>query len=98
MQCFVHIEINRANIIYSILKEKPRPITDIKAAVPASIGQVVSKALEKDPEKRYQQAAELLDDLKSISAGIVPEEIQARMRKAKLRKRKRRILYGGIVG
>jgi TolB-like protein len=63
-----------------------------------SIGQVVDKALEKNPDKRYQQIDELLDDLKSISAGIVPEEIKARLRKEKLRKRKRAILYAGSVG
>jgi len=86
------------SVVYSILKEKPKPITDIKAEIPVSIGQVVDKALEKDPDKRYQQAEELLDDLKSISAGIVPEEIKVRLRKAKLRKRKRAILYAGTVG
>jgi len=85
-------------IVYSILKEKPKPITDIKAGIPVSIEQVVSKALEKDPDKRYQQVEDLLDDLKSISAGIVPDEIKARLRKAKLRKRKRAILYAGTAG
>jgi len=86
------------SVVYSILKEKPKPITDIKAEIPVSIGQVVDKALEKDPDKRYQQIEELLDDLRSISAGIVPEEIKTRLRKAKLRKRKRVILYAGTVG
>jgi len=85
-------------IVYSILKEKPEPITEIKADIPVSIEQVVSKALEKDPDKRYQQAEELLDDLKSISAGIVPEEIKTRLRKEKLRKRKRAIFYAGAAG
>jgi len=85
-------------IVYSILKERPEPITELKAEIPVSIEQVVSKALEKDPDERYQQIEELLDDLKSISAGIVPEEIKARLRKAKLLKRKRSILYTGAVG
>jgi serine/threonine-protein kinase len=85
-------------VVYSILKEKPTPITDIKADIPVSIEQVVSKALEKDPDKRYQQIDDLLDDLKSISAGIVPEEIKARLMKAKLRKRKRAFLYAGAAG
>ncbi len=58
----------------------------------------MDKALEKDPDKRYQQVDELLDDLKSISAGIVPEEIKVRLRKEKLRKRKRAILYAGGAG
>jgi serine/threonine-protein kinase len=85
-------------IVYSILKEKPEPITDIKADIPVSIEQVVYRALEKDPGKRYQQVEELLDDLKSISAGIVPEEIKVRLRKEKLRKRKRAILFAGAAG
>jgi serine/threonine protein kinase len=85
-------------IVYSILKERPEPLTDIKADIPVSVVEVVSKALEKNPDKRYQQAEELLDDLKSISAGIVPEEIRVRIKKEKLRKRKRAFLYGGAAG
>ena len=89
---------NEQAVLYSILKENPKPITDLKSDVPISIEQVVYKALEKDPDKRYQQIEELHDDLKSISAGIVPDEIKARLRMAKLRKRKRAFLYGGAAG
>ncbi len=85
-------------VVYSILKERSKPITDLKADIPVSIEQVVAKALEKNPDERYQQVEELLDDLKSISAGIVPEEIKVRLRKAKLLKRKRAILYAGAAG
>jgi serine/threonine-protein kinase len=84
-------------IVYSILKEKPEPITSLKSDIPVSIEQVVSKALEKDPDKRYQHAEELLDDLKSISAGIVPEEIKARLRKAKISRTKRTIMIGSAI-
>ena len=84
-------------IVYAILKEKPEPITSLKTDIPESIEQVVSKALEKDPDKRYQQVEELLEDLKSISAGIVPEEIKVRLRKEKLRKRKKAIPYAGVA-
>jgi len=85
-------------VVYSILNEQPMPITDLRSEIPISLEQVVGKALEKNPDNRYQQVEELLDDLKSISAGIVPEEIKARLRKAKLLKRKRAILYAGIAG
>ena len=84
-------------IVYSIRRDKPKPVTDIKADIPVSLEQVVSKALEKDPDDRYQHVEELLDDLKSISAGIVPEEIKARLRKAKLHKRKRAIAFAGAA-
>lgn len=79
----------------SLLKTK---FLSFKSDIPVSIEQVVNKALEKDPDKRYQQAEELLDDLKSISAGIIPEDIKARLRKEKLRKRKKALLYGGATG
>jgi len=85
-------------VVYSIIKEKPKPITDIRSEIPTSIEQVVYKALEKDPDKRYQKIDELIDDLKSISAGIVPEEIRTRIKKEKLRKRKKAFLYGGAAG
>jgi len=85
-------------VVYSILNKKPKPITELRSEIPVSIGQVVDKALEKNPDERYQQIDELLDDLKSISAGIVPEEIKTRLRKEKVRRRKRAILYAGAAG
>jgi TolB-like protein/Tfp pilus assembly protein PilF/predicted Ser/Thr protein kinase len=85
-------------VVYSILNKKPKPLAELRSEIPLSIGQVIDKALEKNPDNRYQQIDELLDDLKSISAGIVPEEIKARLRKEKLRKRKRAILYASAAG
>jgi TolB-like protein/Tfp pilus assembly protein PilF len=85
-------------VVYSILNEKPKSITDLRSEIPMSIEQVIGKAMEKDLDDRYQNIDELLDDLKSISEGIVPEEIKVRLRKAKLLKRKRAILYAAIAG
>jgi len=85
-------------VVYSILNEKPELITNINPEIPGSLEEVVAKALEKNPSDRYQRVEELLDDLKSISAGIVPEEIKTRLRKAKLRKRKKAITYAGTAG
>ena len=84
-------------VIYSILKEQPKPVSELRTDIPPSLGQVVSKALEKNPDKRYQQIDELLDDLKSLSDGIEPEGIRARLRKAKLLKRKRTIRYAALA-
>jgi serine/threonine protein kinase len=71
-------------IVYSILNEKPKPIMDLHTEIPMSIEQVVAKALEKNPDERYQNIDELLDDLRSISEGIEPEGIRVRLWKAKL--------------
>jgi TolB-like protein/predicted Ser/Thr protein kinase len=85
-------------VVYSILNENPEPITDVRSEIPMSVEQVVAKALEKNPDERYQHIELLLDDLRSISEGIEPEGIRARLRKAKLLRRKRAILYAGIAG
>jgi TolB-like protein/predicted Ser/Thr protein kinase len=84
-------------VVYSILNKKPKPITELRTEIPVSIGQVIDKALEKNPDERYQHIDELLDDLKSISAGLIPEEIKVRLRKAKLLRRKKTILYAGAA-
>jgi TolB-like protein/predicted Ser/Thr protein kinase len=85
-------------VVYSILNEQPKPITDLRSEIPMSMEQVVAKALEKNPDGRYQHIDELLDDLRSISEGIEPEGIRARLWKAKLLRRKKAILYAGIAG
>ena len=84
-------------VVYSILNETPEPITSFRTDVPKSVEQVVSKALEKNPGERYLQVNELLDDLRSISEGIVPERARIRMKKEKRLRIKKAILYPVIA-
>jgi serine/threonine-protein kinase len=85
-------------VVYSILKEKPKPIADLRAEVPRAIEQVIGKALEKNADDRYQQIEDLLNDLRSISEGIVPERVKARLRKVRLLRRKKVFLYASTAG
>ena len=50
-------------VLDAILNREPAPIAQSNPAVPARLAAIVSKALEKDRERRYQSAAELLADL-----------------------------------
>jgi len=84
-------------VVYSILNEQPKPVTDLRSNIPMALEQVVGKALEKNLDERYQHMEELLNDLKSIAEGIEPEGIRARLRKAKFLKRKKAILYAGLA-
>ncbi len=49
-----------AALLYAIAHEEPAPLPD---SVPARAKKVVAKLLQKDPGKRYQSAAELLQEL-----------------------------------
>ena len=53
-------------VVYSILNEPPEPLTSLRTGVPMDLERVVNKLLAKDAEYRYQSAAGLLSDLKSL--------------------------------
>src|SRR5574341_1251195 len=53
-----------AAIIYSIINEKPQPLTRFNNKVPLKLQEIVDKTLAKEKGERYQHADELLADLK----------------------------------
>ena len=52
-------------VIYSIVHEDYEPIAGLRPAVPTELDRIVAKALEKDPDDRYQQVGEMLADLRA---------------------------------
>jgi serine/threonine protein kinase/Tol biopolymer transport system component len=57
-------------IFEAILNRNPPEISTLNPKVPAKLEEVISKALDKDRELRYQTAAELRGDLKRIKRGL----------------------------
>ena len=55
-----------AVIFHSILERTPASAVQINPDLPADLDRIISKALEKDPETRYQSAAEMRADLKRL--------------------------------
>ena len=53
-------------VIYGILNEPPEPLTAVRTGVPMQLEWIVNKLLAKDADHRYQSAAGLLADLKSL--------------------------------
>lgn len=56
-------------VLYGILNEAPEPLTALRTGVPMQLEWVVNKLLAKEAEYRYQSAAGLLADLKSLDLG-----------------------------
>jgi serine/threonine protein kinase/tetratricopeptide (TPR) repeat protein len=53
-------------VLDAILNRSPATITDSNPAVPARLAAIISKALEKDRELRYQSASALMADLREL--------------------------------
>ena len=52
-----------ADIVSAILNQEPKPVTQLSPSLPAELGRILSKALEKDRGMRCQTATELKTDL-----------------------------------
>jgi TolB-like protein/Tfp pilus assembly protein PilF len=53
-------------VLEAIFMRKPAPVTELNPRAPAFLQRIIDKALEKDKDLRYQSAAEMLADLRSL--------------------------------
>ena len=60
---------SQASLISSIMKEEPAPISAVAPMAPTALDRVVRRCLAKDPEDRWQNAADLRSELKWIAEG-----------------------------
>jgi len=56
--------------IGSILKEEPTSITELKPSLPRHAGRVIRRCLAKDPDRRYQTALDLRNELEELAAEV----------------------------
>jgi serine/threonine protein kinase len=65
------------SILSSIVKDTPKPITEVRAELPRELGRIIRRALAKDPERRYQTAKDLRNDLEELKASLDSGELAA---------------------
>jgi len=72
---------NITTVIYKIVNEEPVPPRQINPSIHPGISAVVMKALEKDPDQRYQSCREMLEELRTYrtlaAAGGNPQSTMA---------------------
>lgn len=69
---------NSADVIADIVKTHPTPLSNLDAEIPERLDEVVSKALEKNPDERYQTAKDLSIDLKRMKRRFDVDDILER--------------------
>jgi len=69
-------------VIYSIINEEPKPVSDIRPDAPKEMEKIFNKTLAKEPSNRYQQTDELIEELKKIKTGTIPEKYISPKRKS----------------
>lgn len=67
-------------VMTSILAAEPPPFANDLAKAPGALQPIVSKALQKDPAQRYENAHELLDALKTLRRKV---EVTAELERSK---------------
>src|SRR5713226_2397746 len=60
---------SQASLIAAILQIDPPPMSSLQPMTPPMLDRVVKKCLAKEPEKRWQAASDLFDELKWIAEG-----------------------------
>ena len=59
-----------ADVISAILRDTPDSVCERRSELPAGVGQIVERCLVKDPDGRYESAADLLQDLRDLRASL----------------------------
>ena len=55
------------SLISSIVKDSPQPVDTLRDGLPHHLGRVVGRCLEKNPERRYQTAKDVRNELEALA-------------------------------
>jgi tetratricopeptide (TPR) repeat protein len=75
----------------AVVRDVPRPVTEANPRIPVSLARIVGRCLAKDPGQRYQNAADLRNDLAELRPEITVGDPDGR------RLRTRRVLVGALL-
>jgi TolB-like protein len=61
-------------LMSSILKDLPASVTSVRGDLPEHIGRVIPRCLEKDPNRRYQSALDVRNELEDLQRELEPPQ------------------------
>jgi len=69
---------SQLQVMHAIVHDPPPRLRDVRPDLPAELDAIVSHAMEKDPAKRYQSAAEMMRDLSAALDAPSPRPARPR--------------------
>jgi tetratricopeptide (TPR) repeat protein len=63
------------SILSSILKEEPTSVSDVKSILPLQLGRIIHHCLAKEPERRFQSALDVSNQLQALRAEVSSQTI-----------------------
>ena len=89
------------SVLSAVLKDQPRPASELNPAVPSAFARVLKTCLQKDPERRYQTAKDLRNELQTLKEEMDSGELARAIAAAPASAapgRSRWPLYAGAAG
>jgi serine/threonine protein kinase/Tfp pilus assembly protein PilF len=83
-------------VVYAILNEQQEPLTAVRTDVPLELERIVNKLLTKNSARRYQAAADLLVDLRSLKSALEKARSSTAPTKSRTHPYRSYALIGGI--
>jgi len=82
---------SQVGLIGSILEREPAPIKTVLPSAPSSLEQLIRRCLAKDPDQRWQSAADVAAQLKWIAGTAAAEETASKPATADTSRLRRRL-------
>ena len=66
-----------ADLVSSILRDQPDSVTEIRQELPRHLGRIIRHCLEKDPQRRYQAALDVRNEIEGLRQEVETGEVPA---------------------
>jgi serine/threonine protein kinase len=63
------------SVLSSILRDTPSSVTDLNTRLPRQLGRIVRRCLQKEPNRRYQSALDLRNELEELQEEVATGEV-----------------------
>jgi predicted Ser/Thr protein kinase len=78
-------------LLEQLRTEDPTPLSEVDPTLPAELSAIVHRAMQKDPEQRFQDLEEMRNQLEVVQRGLAEEAQQVRARLRSHRERLRQL-------